>query len=336
MMVDNQSIQKILVTRTDKLGDVILTLPLISELKRNFPESKISFLVSNYVKDLIENYEGVDELIFVENYPNLKSKIDYFKSQKFDVAVNVFPRFNLALAFFISGINIRIGSGYRWYSFLYNKKVYEHRKYAEKHEADYNLNLLKPLIQNINYEKKYFFKYSPEEVSGLEKKLHGFDLQKKYVILHPTSKGSALDLPLKKFTNLCSEILNNFKDFNVVLTGTKDDIKQIDEIINSVENVDKNRIYSFAGLINLKELMILIDKSGLFISNSTGPVHIAGALNKNIIGFYPAKVPMNQERWKPLSENAVIISPKGSNDMNSISIREILDAVETFLKINSL
>ena len=45
---------------------------------------------------------------------------------------------------------------------------------------------------------------------------------------------------------------------------------------------------------------------------------------------------MNPERWKPLSENTFIISPKGTNDMNSISIKEILDAIETFLKINSL
>jgi len=331
-----QSIKKILVTRTDKLGDVILTLPLITELKRNFPESKITFLVSNYVKDLIENYEGVDELIFIEDFQTVKSKIRYFKNQEFDVAINVFPRFELALTLFLSGIKIRIGSGYRWYSFLYNKKIKEHRKYAEKHESDYNLNLLKPLIQNINYDKKYYFNYSPEDFRNLKKKLQGFDFQKKFIIIHPSSKGSAVDLPLEKITNLCSGILKLFKDFNVVLTGTKDDINTTDEIINSVESGVKNRIFNFAGLLNLKELMILIDNSSLFISNSTGPVHIAGALNKNVIGFYPCKIPMNPERWKPLSENAVIISPKGTNDMNSISIKDILDVVETFLKINSL
>ena len=335
-MVDNQSIQKILVTRTDKLGDVILTLPLISELKRNFPESKITFLVSNFVKDLIEIFKGVDEIIFIEEFQSFKSKIRYFKNQKFDVAINVFPRFVLAFSFLISGIKIRIGSGYRWYSFLYNKRINEHRKYAEKHESDYNLNLLKPLIQNINYEKKYYFKYSQEEFLNLQKKLQGFDFQKKFIIIHPSSKGSAVDLPLDKITNLCSEILKYFKDFNVVLTGTKDDINTTGEIINSVISEERNRIFNLAGLLNLKELMILIDNSSLFISNSTGPVHIAGALNKNIIGFYPSKIPMNPERWKPLSENTVIISPKGTNDMNSISIKEILDAIETFLKINSL
>ena len=331
-----QSIKKILVTRTDKLGDVILTLPLITELKRNFPESKITFLVSNYVKDLIENYEGVDELIFIEDFQTVKSKIRYFKNQEFDVAINVFPRFELALTLFLSGIKIRIGSGYRWYSFLYNKKIKEHRKYAEKHESDYNLNLLKPLIQNINYDKKYYFNYSPEDFRNLKKKLQGFDFQKKFIIIHPSSKGSAVDLPLEKITNLCSEILKIFEDFNVVLTGTKDDINTTGEIINSTESGVRNRIFNFAGLLNLKELLILIDNSSLFISNSTGPIHIAGALNKNIIAFYPCKIPMNPERWKPLSENAVIISPKGTNDMNSISIKDILDVVETFLKINSL
>lgn len=323
----------ILVTRTDRLGDVILTLPLITHIKKNFPSAKLYFLVSRYVKDLIENYEGIEELIFIEDFPTINSLKKFLKTEKFNVVINVFPRFKLAFAFFVSGIKIRIGSGYRWYSFLYNRKIYEHRKFADKHEADYNLNLLIPLVDNIEYDKKFYFNYSQSEFLELKNKLNkiNFDISGKFIIVHPSSKGSALDLPLEKFKNLCSEILINFKDFNIVLTGTRDEHENIKRILISVNDQDNRRIYDFAGIMNLKELMILIDNSKLFISNSTGPIHIAGALNKNIIGFYPDRIPMNAERWRPLSKNAVIIKPEVAGEMDSISIEKVIDSVRSIL-----
>ena len=332
-MKNKSDIKKILVTRTDKLGDVILTLPLITQLKKNYPDARIYFLVSNYVKDLIEHYEGVDDLIFVEDYESFRAKTKYFKSEKIDVVINVFPRFELALAFFISGINIRIGSGYRWYSFLYNEKIYEHRKHAIKHESDYNLNLLKPIIPNIDYNKTFYFKYNTDEISALKNKLLAldFDLSGKFIILHPSSRGSAMDLPTEKFKNLCSEILKNFTDFNVVFSGSNDDLEKTNKMLSEFNESERKRIFNLAGTLNLKELMILIDSSKLFISNSTGPIHIAGALNKNIIGFYPDKIPMNSERWRPLSENAIILKPKIPEDMNSISNEDIISSVQNIL-----
>ena len=72
-------------------------------------------------------------------------------------AIIVYPTFQTALIIFLSRIKNRIGTGYRWYSFLFNSKIYEHRKYAEKHELEYNVNLLKAF--GINEE------VSPENVN---------------------------------------------------------------------------------------------------------------------------------------------------------------------------
>ena len=78
--------------------------------------------------------------------------------------------------------------------------------------------------------------------------------------------------------------------------------------------------------------MILIDNSKLFISNSTGPIHIAGALNKNIIGFYPNLAPMNEIRWKPLSENAVILSPENTGgNMDEIKVENVISETKKFM-----
>jgi heptosyltransferase III len=326
--------KKILITRTDKLGDVILTLPLVSETKRIFPDSEISFLTKIFAKDFISDYPSVDKLILLENFESFFSLLCFLKNEKFDVVINVYPRFKLALLFFLSGIKCRIGTGYRWYSFLYNKKLYEHRKYATKHESEYNIDLLKTISGDVKYEKKYFFSYSEKEKQKLDKKLEvkNLNLIDKYIIVHPGSKGSAKDWSAENFKLYVKSFLREYKDVKVVLTGIKSEECILKDIFASIENEYKKNIIMLAGELNLKELMILIDNTILFISNSTGPIHIAGALNKHIIGFYPNQIPMNEKRWKPLSENAVIIKPETlSDNMNEIKVEKVISETKKIM-----
>lgn len=317
--------QNILVSRTDKIGDVILTLPVLSEIKRLMPDSKLSFLVSNKLGDLLHHYVDIDNLFFIEDCSS--DLLGFLKSEKFDAGINVFPRFNIALAMFRARIKTRVGSAYRFYSPLFNVRVKEHRKFAVKHESDYNLNLLSFLNKNISYDKVFKFKYSDSDFCNLKSKLHNFNLNSRYVIIHPGSKGSAVDLPVDKLMAVVDYITNNFSDFKVVLTGSVDD----KPVINSFIEKFGDCVSDVSGLLSLKELLIFIDKSYLFISNSTGPIHIAGALNKNIIGFYPNSAPVNAVRWKPLSNNSAIISPDSGDDMNSIPFLKIKKSIDDFL-----
>ena len=305
---------RVLISRTDKIGDVILTLPLLNETKRLLPGSRITFLISRRLENLIEGYRDADEIIYIEDFEGGKLR-DYIKKSKFDIAVSVYPRFELARMFFGAAIPVRAGTGYRWYSFLFNRRIKEHRKHSVKHESDYNLNLLKFLTPDISYEKKFYFNYSQEEYTTVKNILSekGFDLESEYIIIHPGSKGSAFDLPLEKMVGLVGRISKEFPEYKIVVTGSGQEKGLADEFAKSGAG-----IFNAAGLLGLRQMLVLIDKSKLFIANSTGPIHIAGALNKNIIGFYPNSAPMNPERWKPLSSNAVIITPDKGDDMNTI------------------
>lgn len=326
--------KKILITRTDKLGDVILTLPLISETKRIFPGSEISFLVKTYVKDLITDYKSIDNLIFEENYAGFFPMLRLLKKEKFDIVINVFPRFKLALLFFMAGIKCRVGTGYRWYSFLFNKKLYQHRKDAVKHESEYNIDLLKTLNVDVNYDKKYYFNYRDSEKKNLEVKLSklNLNLSEKYIIVHPGSRGSAKDWPAGNFKLYVNSFLKEFENVKIVLTGIKEEENILNDIYDSVPDGFKKNLILLPGNLNLKELMILIDNTKLFISNSTGPIHIAGALNKNIIGLYPVSKPMNDTRWRPLSSNAVILKPGGnSDDMSEITPEKVISETKKFM-----
>jgi ADP-heptose:LPS heptosyltransferase len=330
-LIKKDEVSNIVITRTDRMGDVILTLPLISFTKKLFPEAKIFFLVNDYVKDLVNNYPGIDEIIIYDKLNSFSKKYSTLKTKDIDLVIFAKPEFELALLFFLLRTKCRLGTGYRWYSFLFNFKVFEHRKISDKHESDYNLNLLWNFFPDEKFEKKFHFNYSDSEKNQISEKLkvNQLNLSDNFIIIHPGSGNSAKDLPVGILKQFAKKFIKHFTNFKIVLTGNENE----KELTKQFRETDSELIVDLAGQLSIRELMILIDNSKLFISSSTGPIHLAGALNKKIIGFYPNQKPSNEERWKPLSEYATILKPIDANDnMNDITPELIIETVEKLLK----
>ena len=302
--------KNILIVRTDRIGDLVLTLPLAGLIKEHYPDCKVSFLVRDYTKSIVNNHSFIDEVIILKNVDGKTGFFDnlhIIKAKKFDACIVVYPTFVIALVIFFSGIRNRIGTGYRWYSFLFNQKVYEHRKNAEKHELEFNVNLLEKLKiknnvdeTNVNYDLKV-------DESGLKIVFQiladeKIDLQKPIIIVHPGSGGSSIDLPVNRFAELVKKLED--ENYQILLTGNKNEIEVCDKIKTS------DRVKNLAGKFNLEELTALISKSVMFISNSTGPLHIAAALGKFTVGFYPKIISCSKERWGPYTNKKLVYEPQ--------------------------
>lgn len=333
--------RNILIVRTDRIGDVILTLPVAAVLKKHFPGCRVTFLLREYTKELTFNNPYIDETLVLDEAngkPAFFASLKMIKAKNFDTVITVFPRFRIALVLFYAGIAARVGSGYRWYSFLFNKKVYEHRKYGEKHELVHNINLLKAIGVNEQVdEKDCIFGLCPAEENKIKienfVKENGIDLSKPVVIFHPGSGGSAVDLPLDKMKELAARTANQ-PDVTVLITGDKKEAG----ICASFPSGDK--IFNLCGKFNLGEIIALIDVSALLVANSTGPLHIAAALGKNVIGFYPKIKAQSPARWAPFTEKKHIFVPSVNcsnctrkqcrklDCMNSISVDEVLETIK--------
>jgi ADP-heptose:LPS heptosyltransferase len=138
-------LKRFLIVRTDRIGDVILTLPMAKAVKKQFPDAYIVMLIRRYTTELVEDDQNVDKILFYDDSDRLVpffQLVASMRAQQFDVVFHTHPRFRLALITWLARIPIRAGTGYRWYSFLFNRKIYEHRKDAKRHELEYNLNLL--------------------------------------------------------------------------------------------------------------------------------------------------------------------------------------------------
>ncbi|CUS97714.1 glycosyltransferase family 9 protein [Candidatus Kryptobacter tengchongensis] len=333
--------RNILVCRTDKIGDVILTLPVVNALKE-FYGAKITFLASEYTAEILEGHRAIDEVMLYKPDENVFQLAKRIKQKNFDLAVVVFPIFKVALALWLARVPVRVGTGYRFFSLFFNKKVFEHRKYAEKHEVEYNLNLIRALGVEVKEIKFDIFipNYAFENVQKLliENGLNN----ESYIVVHPGSKGSARDLKPEKFRELVKKLSE--EGFKIILTGSKSEKQLVHFVGNGLKNV-----YDLAGLLNLKELSALIKNASLFISNSTGPIHVASALGTPVIGFYPPIKVMSPRRWGPYTDNRIIFIPnvpfeckkcigekcKFFDCMDLINIDDVVKAIKEKIKVDA-
>ncbi|MFO7447039.1 MAG: glycosyltransferase family 9 protein [Ignavibacteriaceae bacterium] len=338
--------ENLLIVRTDRIGDVVLSLPLAGIVKKHLPDCRITFLLREYTKQLGESHPFIDDIIILKEEDGkipLWKNVEKIKKRNFDACIVVYPTFITALIIFLSRIKIRVGTGYRWYSSLFNRKVYVHRKYGEKHELEFNVELLQEIgIEETVSKTSVSFNLKPGDKEKQEiRKIFeetGISGNKPVIIVHPGSGGSAVDLPLIKFKELI-ELLTSRTDAQVILTGSKNETDLCSELVIS------EKVKNFAGRLNLSQLIALIDAADIFVANSTGPIHIAAALGKYTIGFYPHILACSSRRWGPYSEKSYVFSPENdcadcrreqcehTNCMNTIKVTDIFVRIEKICKL---
>ncbi len=294
-------INNILVLRPDRLGDIILTLPVIKNLKDAYPGAQIFYLCTDYTSQILRSYTLISDLIIYDRYDIHKGLLGTIrlakelKMHKFDLAIHLLPRFPLALATYLSKIRYTVGTGYRWYAFLFTHRKYEHRKHNQYHETEYNLRLL----DNIGLPSKFsqdVFKYFSFPVST-EIYIRDFISiefkNRPLILIHPGSGGSSIDWPFENYIGLI-RCLNQWGKYEVGITGVESERNFLAPLLKS-----DLKIYDFVGLLNLNQLAILLKKSALLVSNSTGPLHLAVAMDTLVLGFYPNSPGLGPQRWGP-------------------------------------
>lgn len=286
--------EHIIISRTDGIGDVILTLPLAGALKVLFPKVKISFLGRSYTKTIIESCMHVDAFL---DWDEMK-KTDPAKALEAvgaDTIFHVFPRPEILIAAKTAKIVQRIGTVRRWTAVrTINKPLFYSRKGSDLHEAQLNLRMAEGIGIKRGYTlsaiaQLYGLK-APRLAENYWKKIKG----KRIVVLHPKSHGSALEWPLKKFADL-TEILVK-ANYAVAITGTA----------KEGQSMRKDfpwhlpGVLDFTGTLELDQLFALLNKSVGIVAASTGPLHMAAAVGTPALGLYSPKRPIFPTRWSPI------------------------------------
>ena len=303
--------ERFLVVRTDRVGDVVLSTPVLEAIKTRFPESHLAMMVSSYAADVVKANPNLDDVIIDDQADRNRGAKGFLmlvkevKGSNFDVAVLLRPTFRLALLLFLAGIRYRIGTGYRFYQMLFNRKVYVHRKRNLRHEADYNLDLLKPL--GVRPEKIIPKVYlTAEEESFAQQIWREFEItpDDTVVVIHPGSGDSALNLPAKRFAQAADRLVEEL-DAKILLTGTKKEMDLIDFISRSMQH----QAVDLTGKTDIRRLAAVLEKADVMISNSTGTMHLAAAVGTPTVAVFCPIFAAGPIRWGPYGEGHEVILP---------------------------
>lgn len=317
----------ILISRTDGIGDVILTLPLAGALKALFPDCQISFLGRNYTKDVVACCSHIDHFLNWDTVAeaSLYEQIKLLKSTGAEMIFHVFPRKQVVIAAAAAKIPIRIGTARRMHAFLrMTHKLWYSRKDSDLHEAQLNLKMLEALKINRSYTDAeiadlYGFTAKPI-MNGAALEL----LQSPFkVMLHPMSHGSAVEWPLSKFGELIEAVTPH--GVSIGVSGTERERNAIGNLL------PWDKVVDLGGKLSLDQLISTIGASNGLVAASTGPLHIAAAAGIHALGLYSPKRPIHSLRWRPIGKQAEYIASTVHPEDGKLDI-QVDDVAERILE----
>ena len=329
---------KILFTKLWAIGESVLTLPLIQQFKQNYPNTKVTILCRNQNKAVYDNQPFIDNIEVFELHNILTLTKQY---KKYDLAFDLEPYLKLSalLTNHLSQKTIGFSHGPR--AKVYDQLVH----YDDKiHAVNTFTNLLKPLeIKPKIQDKLITLKYSKKDKRRVDKFFNKLPKRRLIIGMTVTSAGTATWRrwsPLK-FAQLADKLIKKHNAI-IIIPDTPNQHKYIEQIINQME--EKEAVYNLAGKFSLKQLFRLTEKCNLYISNDTGPLHIAAAQGTNTIGLFGPNTPV---RYAPYGKNnlslykskeAPVINPHlgifkrpSQNWMAKITVNEVFRNAEKLI-----
>lgn len=274
----------LLITRHDKIGDFVVTLPLFKAIKEQYPKVKLTALVSKINFDFAKAMPFIDDVILYDKN-DLKKSLYEIKKRNFDTSISAYIDTTLAKLLFRSGIKIRVAPATKLAQFFFNKRIKQRRSRVEKREWEYNLDLLRAIFPDIRLE--------------FTRPLLNFDIyRQKRVIFHAGFGGSSdANLSLDEYLQLARSIKDS--SYEIVFSFGPDDAKVREYIVNNLDF--KATIYDSKS--TLLDFTKYIATSFLFVSTSTGPMHLAALTNTPTLSFFGNTLFASSARWASVSED---------------------------------
>lgn len=297
-----RDLKTFIISRTDAIGDVVLTLPVAGVLRSLYPSARIIFLGRSYTEEIIKACEHIDEFLNwdkLESMPEPESS-GVLKGTGADVIIHVLPNPRIARLARRAGIKLRIGTTNRLYHwFTCNSLVKLSRKNSPYHEAQLNLKLLTPLGAKPLYTQgEIAGLYGLSRLSPLPSSAAALlDPTKFNLILHPKSRGHGREWGLENFMRLI-ELLPRDR-FKLFVSGSAEEGKLLGAMLD-----DYPFVTNLTGKLTLPQFMSFIAAADGLLASGTGPLHLAAALGINALGIFPPIRPVHPGRWAPIGPRA--------------------------------
>jgi len=342
------NVKRILITRTDRMGDVVLSLPAIRAVRKAFPGAYIAVMVQPRMDDLLKGNPHIDEVIVYDKNKKQKgifnniSFIRQLRSKRFDTALILHTTKRINLICFLTGIPKRIGYARGKADFLLTDKIAYTKKLGEKHEAEYSLDILRYLGIEPEFLLPFIYVQRDDEKKA-DILLKSLDIGRgeKFVVLHPGASCVSKMWPLENFAKTGDMLIEDLKI--KVMINLAPDQAALGEKVRGMMN---NKPVFFCAPATLGVLAALFKKASLVISNDSGPVHVASGVGTPVISIFGRNQKgLSPVRWRPLGDKAIAIHKDvGCTDclahdckkdflcLREITVEEVFEEAKELLK----
>ncbi|MBI3318199.1 MAG: glycosyltransferase family 9 protein [Candidatus Omnitrophica bacterium] len=302
--------QNILLIRTDRMGDLLMTLPAARSIRNRFPHARISLLLQEELKALLTGDPDFNTFLTCgprEGQGTFASLrwAKRLKSQRFDAVVVFNPTRLFHLASFLAGIPFRAGYRRKW-GFLLTRSIPDTKASRDLHESEYQMEVASLLTGETNVAPK--LRLFPSEVSCAQAqallKSKGFSGSRRPVAIHPWTSNPAKGWPVDSFFETANRLSGAGRP--VVILGGRMEVP----LMGAFRGRLGRGVVDLVGQVPLEILPALLKQVGLLISNDSGPVHVAASVQTpTIVVASKSHAPLIA-RWKPLGAgHRFFISP---------------------------
>ncbi|WP_051412094.1 lipopolysaccharide heptosyltransferase II [Halonatronum saccharophilum] len=342
---------EILLIRLSAIGDVIHSLPIAKEIRENYPEAKITWIVEDKAQAVVANNPYLDRIIVMpkakwkrefkdDKLGTLKEIRAFFKelrSNKFDIALDVHGLFKSGITCFFSGAKRRIGpaDGREGSKIFYNEMV--NLPKGKIHQIDRSFYLAKSL-GGVSGQVDFGITLNPQEELKVQKVLRDLNLNenKPLIVINPFTSWSSKNWLKIRYAKLADKLIEEY-GCEVIFTGSPADRGGVEKI----RALMRRWAVNLAGQTTLKELAGIYKESDFFIGGDTGPMHLAVAVDTPVIALFG---PTDPKTHGPYGHKHTVIQKemdclgcwkrkckKGKTCMSAISVEDVLVCVNKLI-----
>ena len=338
--------KRILLIRLDRIGDVVLSTPVVKALRKAHPDSYIAMMVSPYARDIVAGNPYLDEVIIYDKNGKDKGALNIFRlavrlrKKDFDTVVVLHPSERSHLISFLAGIPTRVGYD-RKFSFLLTKRIPHTKQYGLKHESDYALDMVRYIGVDAS-EKDLFVPVS--DIS--EKKIadmfeaHGVTGSDKIIVFNPGASCASKRWPPERFAHVADMCVRKHGARVVVISGHSDKINA-----SNMVSCMSEKYLNLTGYTTVSDLPSVLKRAMIFVSNDSGPVHIACAVGTPVIAIFGRNDRgLSPDRWGPIGKRDVVLKKdvgchiclahncrSAFKCLDAITVDDVMSSIDTML-----
>jgi heptosyltransferase-1 len=298
---DPSRIQRILLIRLRRIGDVVLTTPAITALRKGFPQANITYVIDEPYRELVEGHPDLDRVIVLPKHLGFKEfrkHLRPIRRDAYDAVIDFHGGPRASLLTFFSGARLKIGYRIKYKSLVYDIKLPREPEEGYFHSVENHVNLVKalgvypPSIPSLSLPPP-----KPSEAENIRRFIRENALENsKIITLHISAGNEFRDWGAKRLVRLIA-LLSQVPQTNIVLIGSGEDRLTEEEI----KKTSETPFLSLVNRINLRELRELVSLSSLFVGPDSGPMHIAATTATPIVAYFGPTLPAHFGPWKARS-----------------------------------